>query len=234
MGSSLKVSILIPAYNEESSILEVLEQVRAQAIAGVEFEVIVVDDGSKDKTLDRLRSRPTLYDKLVCLPQNGGKGAALKAGLSHATGEYVLFQDADLEYDPAEYANLIRPVRKFKADLVLGSRIIAPRYLRIHYFWNRLGNHLITLCFNLLFNKTFTDIYTCYLMYRRELIRPEDLRCTGFDQQAEILARLMKAGNAFYEVPISYHGRTYEEGKKIRPYHALPVLWAIFKCRFLR
>jgi glycosyltransferase involved in cell wall biosynthesis len=164
-----KVTILVPAYNEEKTIIEVLQRVNEQAVSGVTFEIIVVDDGSKDATVSLLERNPTLYTRLIKMPRNGGKGAAVKAGLAAASGEYILFQDADFEYDPADYAKLLMPVLRFSADIVIGSRIAAPPCTRVAYFWHKVGNRFLTLIFNLLNNTTFTDIYTCYLIFRRSL-----------------------------------------------------------------
>jgi glycosyltransferase involved in cell wall biosynthesis len=227
----IRVSILVPVYNEEATILDILARVRAQSIEGVTFEVVVINDASKDRSLEKLQSHPELYDILVNHPVNGGKGAAVKSGLRKATGDYILFQDADLEYNPAEYVNLLLPVLQFDADVVMGSRFLAPRYTRVHYYWHKLGNEFITSMFNVINNKTFTDIYSCYLMFRRSLINADELRTMGWQQQAEILGLLAQRSTATYEVPISYHGRTYAEGKKIRAYHTLGVLWAIVTTR---
>jgi glycosyltransferase involved in cell wall biosynthesis len=228
----IRISIIVPAYNEDSTILPILERVRAQRVDGVSFEVIVVDDASKDATLARLRSRPDLYDTLVSHERNGGKGAAVKSGLRAATGDYVLFQDADLEYDPAEYAKLLVPVLRFEADMVLGSRFLAPVYTRVHYLWHRIGNRTITAMFNVLFNKTFTDLYTCYVLFRRTLVNADELRTEGWEQQAELLCLVVRRSRTHYEVPIAYNGRTYAEGKKIRARHALGVMWTILRTRF--
>jgi glycosyltransferase involved in cell wall biosynthesis len=228
----IRVSVIVPAYNEEATILTILEKVRAQRVEGATFEVIVVNDASTDLTLERLQSRPDLYDTLVSHERNGGKGAAVKSGLRAATGDYILFQDADLEYDPAEYEKLLLPVLRFDADMVLGSRFLAPLYTRVHYFWHKIGNQAITNLFNVIFNKTFTDLYTCYLMFRRHLINADELRTEGWEQQAEILCLVVTRSKTHYEVPIAYHGRTYDEGKKIRAHHALSVLWTILRMRF--
>ena len=227
----ISVSVLVPAYNEEATIVAILERVRAQKIDGVTFEVIVVNDASKDGTLAKLQARPDLYDRLVNHEVNGGKGAAVKSGLRAATGDYILFQDADLEYDPAEYVKLLVPIQRFDADMVLGSRFLAPTYTRVHYLWHKVGNKAITNMFNLMFNKTFTDLYSCYLVFRRTLISPDELRTRGWEQQAEILCLLVVRSSTHYEVPIAYHGRTYDQGKKIRAHHALDVLWTIVRMR---
>ncbi len=227
----LRLSVLIPVYNEESTLVALLGKVRAQSIPGVEIEIIVIDDGSQDSTGQLLQANPDLYDKLVQQRSNGGKGSAIRAGLAHATGEYILFQDADLEYDPAEYEKLLQPVLRFNADVVIGSRMLAPPWTRVHYFWHKCGNGLLTFIFNILYNMTFTDIYTCYLLYRRELLAPSELISDGWEQHAEILCRVVRRARACYEVPISYAGRSYNEGKKIRAVHALSVIRMILRRR---
>ncbi|MBM3581064.1 MAG: glycosyltransferase family 2 protein [Alphaproteobacteria bacterium] len=229
----IDVSVIIPAFNERATILDILRAVRAQTIDGVRFEVIVVDDGSTDGTGDMVEANSNLCDRLIRVSHRG-KGGAVLAGLRAASGDYVLFQDADLEYDPADYARLMEPVLRFGADLVMGSRVLAPRYIRVFYFWHLVGNRLLTLIFNVLNNTTFTDIYSCYLLYRRELIDPDRLARMGWDQHAEILSRAVARAKTMYEVPISYHGRTYAEGKKIRAYHALAVVRAIVVDRIAR
>lgn len=234
MDRSCKISVVVPAYNEEATIIVLLERVRAQRVDGFEFEVIVIDDGSRDRTPDLLHDNAGLYDRLVTQSPNQGKGAAVIAGLSEASGDYVLFQDADLEYDPDEYESLLLPVLRFDADVVIGSRFAAPKYTRVANFWNRVGNGFITLLFNILNNTTFTDIFSCYLLYRRKLVSPDSLTSMGWEQHAEILSRAVAAGRSFYEVPISYNGRTYDEGKKIRAYHVFSVIWTILYRRFVR
>lgn len=228
------VSVLIPAYNEAATIIGTLERIAAQKVDGTDFEVLVIDDGSTDDTVKLLEARPELYTRLIRQPRNGGKGAAVKAGLREAGGDYILFQDADDEYDPADYAKLLLPVHRFGADLVMGSRLVAPEFTRVSYFWHRVGNRGITLVFNLLNNTTFTDIYSCYLLYKRDLLDPAELVADGWDQHAEILSRVAARAKSVYEVPVSYHGRTYEEGKKIRPYHVLKVVWTMIYRRFVR
>ena len=229
-----KVSIIVPAYNEEATILRILGRVAAQQVDGVEFEVLVIDDGSTDRTVELLEQAPELYTKLIKRPRNGGKGAAVIAGLKEATGDYVLFQDADLEYDPAEYGRLLKPALEFGADIVMGSRLVASPCTRVSYFWHKLGNRLITFVFNILNNTTFTDVYSCYLLYRRDLVDPEDLVTEGWEQHAEILSRAVAKASSMYEVPISYYGRTYDEGKKIKARHAIAVVWTIVWRRLFR
>ena len=230
----INVTILIPAYNEQSTIVPLLEEVSKQKIDGFDLEILVIDDGSTDGTVALVEARPELYTKLIKRPRNGGKGAAVVNGLADATGDYILFQDADLEYDPNEYAKIFAPVSRFNADVVIGSRFIAPEYTRVSYFWHKMGNRVLTFVFNILNNTTFTDIYSCYLLYRRELVDPNDLKAMGWDQHAEILSIAVANGKAFYEVPVSYHGRGYEEGKKIRAHHAIGVILTILRKRLFR
>ena len=227
------VSIIVPTYNEGQNILTVLARIEEQSIQGFEHEVIVIDDGSTDETDNLLEQNPELYGTLIRQSENRGKGAAVKAGLKKAKGDYILFQDADLEYDPADYKKLFLPVSRFEADLVMGSRMVAPEFTRVSYFWNKVGNRVITLIFNILNNTTFTDIYSCYLMYRRDLVDPDGLVSKGWEQHAEILSTVTRKTKNMYEVPISYHGRTHEEGKKIHARHAIAVIWMIIKMRFL-
>ncbi len=231
---AIRLSVIIPVYNEERTIIPLLERIRAQSLPGVELEVIVVDDGSTDATGQRLAERPELYDRLIRRPRNEGKGAAVKDGLLSARGEFVLFQDADLEYDPSDYPALLQPVQAHGADAVIGSRELARHYVRVFYFWHRVGNRLLTLFFNILFGTTFTDVYSCYLLYRRDLVDPAALRARGWEQHAEILCQVVAASRSIYEVPIGYHGRSYAEGKKIRAHHALAVLWTILRGRLAR
>mgnify|MGYP001421512928 CR=1 FL=1 len=223
----IKLSIIVPAYNEENSIIKILEKVAKVEIEGVNKEVIVIDDCSTDKTLNLLEKNKNLYDALIKLPKNSGKGEAVKKGLMKASGQYVLFQDADLEYDPKDYKKLLEPVLLLDADLVIGSRFLASQLTRVYYFWHKVGNKFITLLFNVLNNTTFTDIYSCYIIFKADLINPNNLLTSGWEQHAEILSTIVSKSSSFYEVPVNYYGRTYKEGKKIRPHNAINVLLTI-------
>lgn len=227
----ITVSVVIPSYNEAATILQLLAQVRAQQVPDCAFEIIVIDDGSKDDTVRLLEANPHLYDKFIRQPKNGGKGAAVLTGLENASGDYVLFQDADLEYAPSEYGALLFPVLNFGAEVVFGSRFLAPRYTRVQYYSHKVGNRLITFIFNVFYNTSFTDIYSCYLLYKRGLLDPRALRTRGWEQQAELLSIVVRRAKCIYEVPISYHGRSYEEGKKIRWHHTWPVISTIIRKR---
>ena len=230
----IKLSIIVPAYNEENSIIKILEKVSEAEIEGVNKEVIVIDDCSTDETLNLLEKNKNLYDELIKLPRNSGKGEAVKKGLMKASGQYVLFQDADLEYDPKDYKKLLEPVLLLNADLVIGSRFLASQLTRVYYFWHKVGNKFITLLFNILNNTTFTDIYSCYIVFKADLINPNNLLTSGWEQHAEILSTIVSKSCSFYEVPINYYGRTYKEGKKIRPHNAINVLLTILLKRIFR
>lgn len=228
-----KLSILIPAYNEEKTVLEVLKNIQKNKIKDVDFEVIIINDGSSDSTISILENNKHLFNKLIDLNKNHGKGYAVKQGLNIATGDFVIFQDADLEYDPSEYIQFINLFLNLNADLVIGSRFVYNKYTRSHNFLNKIANTLLTLFFNILYNTTFTDIYSCYVAFKRDLINPQDLKTHGFEQQAELLAKIVKKGSIFFEVPISYNGRSAAEGKKIKFFHFFPVIWQILIRRFI-
>jgi glycosyltransferase involved in cell wall biosynthesis len=228
----ITISILIPCFNEDKTIIEVLNKMGDQKIDGVKFEIIVINDGSSDNSLSLLQENKHLYTRLVNLPNNLGKGGAVIEGLKIAEGDYILFQDADLEYDPQDYHLILKPVTLLDAEIVFGSRNLAPQITRVHYYWNKLGNRFITFIFNILNNTTFTDIYSCYFLFKRTLVDPSELKENGWAQQAEILGLAIKRSTSFYEVPISYFGRTHAEGKKIRAYHTFNVIFVIIKKAF--
>ncbi len=226
------VSIIVPAFNEEKTVLELLTRVKSQHHQEVAYETIVVDDGSSDSTTQILRSHPNLYDKIHFREKNGGKGAAVIDGLNLASGDFILFQDADLEYNPAEYEKLLRPILVWSADLVIGTRLSGGSVTRVHYFWHRVGNKFITLLFNVLHNTTFTDVYSCYVVFRRSMLDVSSLRTANWSQQAEILSLLMKRKPVAFETPINYFGRQYSEGKKIHARHIFGVIRRMIVTRF--
>ena len=224
-----KISVIIPVYNEQDTIVPILKKVNEQKIDDVEFEIIVIDDGSTDNSLKILEEHSSLFHELINLEKNSGKGAAVREGLKSATGDYILFQDADMEYDPSEYRKLLEPIIKQNADIVMGSRLMtsSSSTRRGGYSRNRIGNNFITFLFNLLNHTTFTDIYSGYLIFRRSNITPNKLRTDGWEQQAEILSKIVKNSSKMYDVPIAYYGRTYEEGKKIKPKDVFKIISTI-------
>lgn len=226
------ISIIVPIYNEEKTILQILKKLSKIKEWGYPFEVIVVNDGSTDNTDNILSENKILIDKLINNKTNSGKGFSVKKGLEIADGKYIIFQDGDLEYDPNDFIKFFKLLEKFNPDLIIGSRFVYAEYTRSHYFLNKIGNKLITLLFNIIYNTTFTDIYSCYACFKRDLINIDLLKTNGFEQQAEILGKVVRNSKKFYEVPINYNGRSHEEGKKIKFYHIFSVIFQIVKCRF--
>lgn len=224
------LSVVVPIYNERNSLEQALSRVEAVTISK---EIILVDDGSTDGTRDLLTryvDRPGY--RVVLQPYNQGKGAALREGFRHATGSIVIVQDADLEYNPAEYPKLIQPILDDQADVVYGSRFTGyPR--RVLYFWHSVGNKFLTLVSNMLTDINLTDMETCYKAFRREIIQAMPLRSQRFGFEPEITVKVARAGYRIYEVPISYAGRTYAEGKKIGWKDAIDALWTLVYFRFL-
>ena len=227
------LSLIIPAFNEERTILSVLSEVRKNLkILNIPTEIIVVDDCSSDNTLKILEDNMLPSEYLICHPKNLGKGGAVISGINVAKYEYILIQDADLEYDPRDYKKLTYPATEFNADLVMGSRFLAPEWTRVNYFWHKIGNIVITFIFNVFNNTTFTDIYTGYILFKKSLLQDSKLKRLGWDQQAEILSIICQTAETIYEVPITYRGRTYSEGKKIRAIDVIPVIRTIILSRF--
>ncbi len=222
-----KLSVIVPVYNEEKTIIATLRRIEETKDDRIEYEIIVINDGSNDSTLELLKSNNNLYQHLIDGKQNFGKGYAVKRGLELSTGEYVIFQDGDLEYDPEDFSKFIDVIQKFQADIVIGSRFNYNKYTRSFNILNKLGNYVLTFFFNILYNSTFTDIYCCYLFFKKQLLDYQNLQTIGFEQHAEILCKLAKNGKKFFEVPVNYNGRTKNEGKKIRFYHIFPVLLRI-------
>lgn len=225
-------SIIVPVYNEEKTIIKVLKELNNIKFSKFEKEIIVIDDGSTDNSKDLLSKNTDLYNFLHTSKINQGKGSAVKIGLENSNGDYVIFQDADLEYDPSDLLKFEEVFIKFNADGIIGSRFNYDKYTRSHSILNKIGNLFLTFIFNIFYNTTFTDIYSCYFAFKKKFINPEDLKISGFAQHAEILTKVISKGSKFYEVPINYNGRTILEGKKIRFYHFFPVLIQILVGKF--
>jgi len=233
----MKLSIIVPVFNEEKTIKNILEKINLLDLninkTFVEKEIIVVNDGSTDKTSEILKNNPNLYSALIQNEKNFGKGYSVREGLKSCSGDYVIIQDADEEYNPEELIKFIKIINLFKPDFVLGTRFIFTNYSRSHNFFNKIGNKFITFFFNILYNTTFTDIYCCYICFKKNLLDVEKLSSFGFSQHADILCLLVKNGKKFYEVPVNYNGRTIQEGKKIRYYHIFSIFYQIIKSKFI-
>ena len=231
-SNSILISILIPSFNEEKTILNILNRISKTIDTSINYEVVIINDGSTDNTLKLLEQNKNLYNQLITYERNYGKGNAIKKGLEVSKGKYIFFQDADLEYDPIDINKFTKLINRFEPDLIIGSRLNYSEYTRSHNILNKFGNKLITLIFNLFYNTTFTDIYSCYACFKKDLLNEKNLKTKGFEQHAEILCKIIKKGKKFYEVPISYNGRTHDEGKKIKFYHIFSVLFRIVIERF--
>ena len=219
--------MVIPVYNERTTLLPLLQRVRE---VDIPKEIVLVDDGSTDGTRDLLSELEGEQDLHVVLhPENRGKGAAVRTGFTHAKGDIVVIQDADLEYDPAEFPRLIAPILAGKADAVYGSRFLGGGAHRVLYYWHRVGNGLLTILSNFATDLNLTDMETCYKAVRRELLQSLVLTQERFGIEPELTAKLARAGARIYEVPISYDGRTYAEGKKIGWRDGVKALWCIWK-----
>jgi len=226
-----KLSVVVPAYNERNTLVEIVRRMRSVELPdGIEREIIVVDDGSTDGTRDVLRQLGDSTVRVVLHPTNRGKGAALRTGFEYATGDYVLVQDADLEYDPGDWPRLVNPVLQGKARVVYGSRFTGERRNMLFFHW--IGNRFLSLVTNILYNTTLSDMETCYKLLERSLVDRLDLRADRFDIEPEITAKVLKLGVRIYEVPISYTGREFEEGKKITWKDGFAALWTLVKYRF--
>ncbi len=223
----MKLSILVPAYNEENTIQNILESlINVHLVNGVEKEIIVVNDASRDKTAEKIEE----FLKRHPGQNNQGKGAAIRKAIELATGDYVIVQDADLEYDPREFNDLLKPVIEGKADVVYGSRFMGGNPHRILFFWHTIGNKILTFLSNMFTDLNLTDMETCYKLIRADIAKSLRLKENRFGFEPEVTAKLARIkGIRIYEVGISYYGRTYEEGKKINWKDGVRAIWCILK-----
>jgi glycosyltransferase involved in cell wall biosynthesis len=228
-----KLSILIPVYNEIRTLSTLLDRV-LQAPLPCERELVIVDDCSKDGSRELLQQYADEHDEinLILHEKNGGKGKAIRTAIEHLTGDWAIIQDADLEYEPNEIADLLIPVQDGVADAVFGSRFLSAKYRRAMYFWHTLANRILTLTSNMLNDLNLTDMETCYKLVRSDILKSLNIRSAGFDLEPELTSKLARWGARIYEVPISYRGRTYAEGKKIGARDAVAAFWAMLKYRF--
>jgi len=227
-----RLSILMPVYNERDTVCELLDRVRAAALPdGLAREVVIVDDGSTDGTRELLEAYAAEHPDEVSLhlhEQNRGKGAAIATAIQQATGDILLIQDADLEYDPSEYGKLLRPILDGLADVVIGSRFLGGPH-RVLYFWHYVGNRMLTTLSNVLTNLNLTDMECCYKVFRADVLQGLSLRSERFGIEPELVARVAQLGCRIYEVPVSYHGRDYAHGKKITWKDGLAAVWHILR-----
>lgn len=227
----MKLSIVIPVYNEAETIVDLLDMVKSVDIGGLDREIVIIDDGSTDGTRDILKNLPSCDFRVFFQEVNQGKGAAIRRGFAEATGNFIIIQDADLEYDPHEYINLLKPMLDGRADVVFGSRFIGDRPHRVLFFWHYVGNKILTLFSDMFTGLNLTDMETCYKAFTKDALRKilPTLKSNRFTIEPEITARVAQKKLRVYEVGISYSGRTYADGKKIGWKDGLSAFWAIIK-----
>lgn len=224
----MKLSIIVPVFNEKNTIKEIINRIKC---VDIDKEIIIVDDYSMDGTREILKTSKDNNIKVIYHTKNLGKGAAVRTGLSYVSGDIVIIQDADLEYDPRDYKVLIRPITEGRGDAVYGSRFLGEH--RVFLFWHYLGNKFLTLITNLLYNTMLSDMETCYKAFRTDIIKGIEIRSNGFNIEPEITAKIFKKKCRVYEVPITYSGRGYDEGKKITWKDGFAALYTLIKFRFI-
>ena len=229
-GFMKKISIIIPVFNEINTLRQILDKVENCSFCGLEKEIILIDDYSTDGTKDIY---PSLPYKVLYHEYNQGKGAAIRSGLKEITGDIAVIQDADLEYDPCDYEDLIKLIIENKADVVYGSRLNGGKPSRAFMFTHLIGNKFLTFLTNALYNTTLTDMETCYKAFRADFIKDITIKSDRFDFEPEITAKILKKGARLYELPISYYGREFSEGKKITWKDGFHAIWALIKFRFI-
>ena len=228
----MKLSVVIPCYNEENTIIQLLEKVNIQR-KNFNLEIIISDDGSKDQTTKLLENNKKLFDKLILGEKNRGKGAALSKAIEHSTGDIIIFQDADLEYDPEDYKKLVEPFVKNEADVVYGSRFMGSSAHRLIYYSHRIANFFITSLVNIFTNINFTDVETGYKVLRRSILEKITIKENSFGVEIELTMKIAKMNIKIFEVGISYNGRSYQEGKKITIKDGFIAIFLIFKYFFI-
>lgn len=226
----MKISVVIPVFNEENTIREVIKSVQD---VDIDKEIIVVDDGSTDKTKEILQNLKEDNVKVLFHDRNLGKGGALKTGFSHAKGDIIIPQDADFELAPNEYHGLIEPIIKGYADVVYGSRFTGGRPRRVYMFWRKIANDFLTLLTNMLYDTTLTDMETCYKVFKKEVLESISIKSNDFSFEPEMTAKIFKKRYRVYEISVAYYSRDYSEGKKIRWWHGISAVWTLIKYKFV-